>query len=70
MPSHANDQAPQEHDDNAVVLDLDATPADLMHHGSETLLDKMKRCGNAKGSTPLPWPQLSVVMLVSLSEGT
>jgi MFS family permease len=33
------------------------------------LLAKLKRCGNGKDSTPLPWPQLSVVMVVSLSEG-
>lgn len=57
-------------DEETVVLDLDALPHGNPADAPETLFDKLKRCGNPRGSTPLPWPQLSIVALVSLSEGT
>lgn len=57
-------------DEELVVLDLDAPPQSNISDAPESLFEKLKRCGNPKGSTPLPWPQLSVVALVSLSEGT
>lgn len=67
-----------QHDDNEadqdetelVGLDLGVAPNSQSPLVPESFFDKLQRCGNAPDSTPLPWAQLSVVMLVSLSEGS
>ena len=69
MPAQSSKVTAHPNEEELVTLDLDAVPHSRSFDGSETLLAKLKRCGNGKDSTPLPWPQLSVVMVVSLSEG-
>lgn len=70
MPVHNGKDPASLNDEELVTLDLD-TPVTLDgSSGHESFFDKLKRCGNARDSTPLPWPQLSVVMVVSLSEGS
>lgn len=59
-----------EDDEELVTLDFDASLSSYDSNESESLVSKLKRCGNPKDSTPLPWPQLIVVLLVSLSEGS
>lgn len=66
-----NDEIDADQDDSeAVALDLDEHSDPRNLYAPESFFDKIKRCGNAPNSTPLPWPQISVVMLVSLSEGS
>jgi len=65
---HAN--GTDEDDNDLVTLNLDRAPDDRSLLGPEGMLEQLKRCGNARTSNPLPWAQLSVVMLVSLSEGS
>ena len=70
MTTHQDDNEADQNETELVNLDLGVAPNSQALLVSESLFDKLKRCGNAPDSTPLPWAQLSVVMLVSLSEGS
>lgn len=70
MPVHNGKDSASANDEELVTLDLDTRVTLDGASYPETFFDKLKRCGNARDSTPLPWPQLSVVMVVSLSEGS
>jgi len=65
---HDGNDADQD-DSEHVNLDLDVRTIGDSRSAPESLFQKLSRCGNPRDSTPLPWEQLSVVMLVSLSEG-
>jgi hypothetical protein len=69
MPVPSNGLNHADNEEELVNLDLDSPPQSNGLLQPESLLDKLIRCGGDRDGTPLPWPQLSVAMLISLSEG-
>lgn len=63
-------QTVDQEENELVMLDLNRAASAEPLFARETLFERLQRCGNARDSTPLPWAQLSVVMMVSLSEGS
>lgn len=63
------DSNPRHGHEDEELVDLDLT-AEASPEQPDTFFARLMRCGNPRDTTPLPWAQLSVVMLVSFSEGT